>query len=159
MVVKINRSMFMMTFDADADYHTHLEGQETYLDKESGDLVYAVSDLESAAIYIGDAAVKECLESDFCNDHPEKYLKIPSMVHGEHHSVMQDFLASNWIADKVIIDYASSVYYSRKSIGYWLKNVDDQRAIDAYFAFREVGNLRLAEEFLRGNGVPDFVWT
>lgn len=69
------------------------------------------------------------------------------------------FLGSDWTQDKDKCDHASNVYYPRKSIGYWLKNVDDQGAIDAYFAFRQAEHIRLAEEYLRENRVSDFVWT
>lgn len=158
MAVKIERDIFIMTFTADANYHAHLEGQETFLDKRTGELEYAVSDRNRLAMEMGDDAVEDMLDSVYCNEHPEWYLEIPSMSHARHHSVLQDFLVSDWSTDQTIIDHATNVYYPRKSIGYWLKNVDDQAAVDAYFAFREVENLRIAENYLRENGVNDFEW-
>ena len=36
--------------------------------------------------------------------------------------------------------------------------VGDQGAVEAYYAFNKSENIRLAECFLRDNGVADFVW-
>lgn len=159
MVTRIDQSIFMMTFAADANYRADLEGQETYLDKETGELEYAITDRFQVEMNMGSDASDGMLDSYFCNSHPETYLEISSMSHGQHHSVMQNFLMSSWVADQARVDLVSNVYYPRKSISYWLKNVGDQSAIDAYFVFREEENVRLAEEFLRDNGVSDFEWT
>lgn len=160
MAIKIDKIFFMMTFSADADYYAELEGQQTYLRRASGSLVHTTSSIWKAVSLMGEAACEDLLEvTAMVKAHPKEYLEIESMGHGEHHSVLQDFLCSKWTTDQARLDYASSVYYPRKSIGYWLKNVGDQSAIDAYFAFKEIANLRLAEEYLRMNGVTDFVWT
>jgi hypothetical protein len=159
MYLKIDKSLFMMTFGADANYHAELEGQETYLNRADGSLVYTVSDPEKVAWEIGESAVEDLLENTtLIIENPEQYLKIPSMFHDEHHAVMQGFLSSKWIEDQAVRDEATNVYYPRKSIGYWIANVGNQSAIDAYFAYREAENLRLAEIFLGENGIFDYKW-
>jgi len=158
MVAKIDKDIFMMTFSSDANYHVDFEDMDNFLDKKTGTLKYGITNRDSLILLMGEEAVEDFTDSSFYNERPDRYLEIPGMSHGEHHSVMQNFLNSDWTDDQARIDHASNVYYPRKSIGYWLKNVGDQRAVDAYFAFREVDNLRLAEEFLRENGVADFEW-
>ena len=157
--IGINQVFFMQIFGADADFRPDLECQEVFLDRESGELVYTTSAPFMAEMQMGKSVVEELLEDTAqVKAHPEQYLKIESMGHGEHHSVMQDFLCSKWTTDQARFDNASNVYYSRKSIGCWIKNVGDQGAVDAYYAFNESEKIRLAEEFLRNNGVVDFVW-
>src|ERR1035437_37372 len=150
--IKIEQVFFMLTFGADANYRADLEDQETYLERESGDLVYTTSNPFMAESLMGAAAVEDLLEATaLVNANPEKYLEIESMGHGQHHSVLENFVCSKWTTEQARLDNASSVYYSRKSIGFWLKNVGDDGATDAYFAFKERDNVRLAEEFLRKN--------
>jgi|APMI01.1.fsa_nt_gi hypothetical protein len=159
MTLKINREMFLMTFAADADYHTNLEGQQTYLDRTSGLLLYTVTDSWRVAIEMGEEAMEDYLEStSLVRADPESYLLVPSMSHAEHHSVMRDFVASEWCPDSGRRHHASESYYSRKSIGYWLKNVCDDGAVEGYFSFRAVRSVQLAESFLLKNGVKDFRW-
>ena len=157
--IEINQVFFMQIFGADAGFRPDLECQKVFLDRESGELVDTISDPFMAEMQMGKDAVEELSEDTaYIKAHPEQYLEIESMGHGEHHSVMQDFLCSKWTTDQARFDNASNVYYPRKSIGYWIKNVGDQGAVDAYYAFNESEKIRLAEEFLRNNGVVDFVW-
>lgn len=157
--LKIDRIAFMMAFSADADFHVHLEGQVTFLDKCTGCLEYSVADRGRVAIEMGWDAVEDMSDADFFARRPEQYLEISGMPHGLHHQVLQEFLASDWVSEQKRRDHATNIYYSRRSIGYWLKSVGDQDAIDAYFLFKEHAYLRLAQEFLSENGVTDFEWT
>lgn len=159
MTIKIDQVVFMMTFAADAGFHAELEGHETYLQRSSGDLIDTLTDVDDVAMNYGESAVEDFRDgTELVNEHPERYLLIESMSHGEHHSVLQDFLETKWTKDQASRDHARDVYYPRKSIGFWLKNVGDQRAIDSYFAFKTEEHIRLAEKYLRENGVTDFKW-
>ncbi len=160
MAIKIDQCIFMMTFAADADYHANLEGQRTYLHRETGDLVTVAIDADRMAIEFGMAAVKGMLKNAAkVKKHPEEYFEIESMSHGDHHSLLQEFLSADWTSDHARRDHAYGTYAQRKSIGYWLKNVGDQDAIDAYLSFKQEEVVRIAEKFLRKNGVIDFVWS
>ena len=157
--VCIDRVDFMLKFGADSDYRADLEDQQAYLDRESGEIVNATTDLWKAEMLYGLSAIEDLAESSaLVKAHPDQYLEIESMSHGAHHRIMQNFLESDWTNDKERIERVCNVYYPRKSIGYWLKNVEDDKACDAYFAYRDAQITCLAEEFLRDNGVSDFVW-
>lgn len=159
MTLMIDRELFLMIFAADGDYHTNLEGQQTYLDRTSGRLLYTVTNAWRVAIEMGEEVMEDYLESaSLVRADPDRYLLVPSMSHAEHHSVMRAFLASEWCPDSGRRNHASESYYSRQSIGYWLKNVGDDGAVEGYFSFRTVRCVQLAESFLLKNGVQDFRW-
>lgn len=113
MTLMIDRELFLMTFAADGDYHTNLEGQQTYLDRSSGLLLYTVTNAWRVAIEMGEEVVEDYLEStSLVRADPDRYLLVPSMSHAEHHSVMREFLASEWCPDSGRRSHASESYYS-----------------------------------------------
>lgn len=157
--LRVDLALFLLTFAADRDYHANIEGQETYLDRSSGALIYTVTDPSIVAALIGEAAIADFLDNTaLVKANPDRYLLIPSMSHGEHHAVIQAFLDSDWTSDQQRRDHASGVYFPRKSLGYWVKNVGDEATLQAHDAFRSARHQQLAEDFLRKNGISNFEW-
>ncbi len=159
MTIEIEQWRFMQVFGADGDYNPDIEGEALYLSIKSGSLTYVALDPKLLALRYGEETVEENFTSlTFVEGNPDQFVEIPSMSHGQHHDVIQEFLASSWIPEASRRDRASDVYYPRKSIGCWLREVNDDEAIDAYFKFKDSAILQRAEAFLRANGVVDFVW-
>jgi hypothetical protein len=159
MTIKIDQAKFMVAFAADGDYHAEVGAIKTYLDRKNGALLTALADLASARVNFGDSAVEDFLENAADVERaPGRYLEVPPMSHGQHHEVIRAFLDSQWNHGQERRNHALNVYYPRRSIGCWLREVGDQETIDLYRAFKEEEELRLAEEFLRREGVVDFQW-
>ena len=149
----------MLIFGADWNYRPEFEGQQVFLDRSSGELVYTTIDLWKAEMLYGLSAIEDLVESStLVREHPEQYLEIDIMGHGAHHRILQNFLDSDWTNDNERAERVRNVYYPRKSIGCWLNEVKDDKACDDYFAYRDAEITWLAEEFLRDNGVNDFLW-
>ncbi|MFA6015699.1 MAG: hypothetical protein WC742_11595 [Gallionellaceae bacterium] len=157
--LKIDHTLFMLTFSADSDYHEECKFIETYLNKRSGEVMTIYTDRERAEnLYGKDAVVEFRKNKNKLRASPNNYLRIPSMDHGEHHDLLKEFLCTNWTEDEVARNHASNVYYSRRSIGFWLKNVGDDKAITAYMNYAAEAPEGSAERFLHENGIVDFVW-
>jgi hypothetical protein len=145
----INEDQFMMAFGLDADFHKPYE-YTSYLDLQTGEIVYVYVDDE-------DAKIDGMSQDDNKNQRmrvasaPTKFLGIPGLSHGQHHEILKDFIESPWTQDNDARQRARNAYF--KSIGGWLKTVGDDRAREAYFAFRDEEARRLGGEFLRKHGV------
>lgn len=132
---------------------------ETYLDKETGELLGVARDRDAVVAEMGTAVADDLVANEpLVRSNPDRFLLVDVMRHGHHHDVMQEFLESRWTASDEQRRHATGIYYPKKSIGCWLRDIDDDEAISTYFDFKEPANVRLAERFLRGNGVTDFVW-
>lgn len=159
MTIPIEQWRFLKTFGSDGDYDSYSQYEEVYLSVTSGELIDVAIDPTMIALNYGEEMAEEMLfNQTVVEAKPDKFLLIPSMSHGQQHDVIQDFLASNWTPDTSRKDQASGAYYQRRSIGFWLREVNDSQAIDAYFRFKEVAILQRAEAFLRANGITEFLW-
>lgn len=159
MTIKIDQMLFMLTFEADADYHANIEETETYLDRTTGIIFTTATDVDAVALIYGESAAVEMKQArQALLADPDRYLLIPSMSHSEHHAVLQNFLVSNWSDSQEARSNAAGQYYGRKSIGAWLKDVENDAAIRAYDLFRSDANQKLTETFFRKNGIVDYVW-
>ena len=86
---------------------------------------------------------------------PERYLEIPGLGHGEHHEILRQFLGSDWTDDETRLRRADAAY--SVSIGRWKTDVGDEGAVDAFHEYQEAQIARMAEGFLRENGIaPDW---
>ncbi|HZW11699.1 MAG TPA: hypothetical protein VFF81_00715 [Noviherbaspirillum sp.] len=72
--IKIDRTAFMKAFSADGEFHAHLEGQATFLDKGTGSLQDAVINRGRVAIEMGWDVVEDMPDADFFAQRPEEYL-------------------------------------------------------------------------------------
>ena len=146
----IDQSMFMLAFGRDVDYHD-LYSELTYLDRLTGDVIwlYEFDDDAYAAAGLSPEDNRETFERVLAE--PERYLRIPGLSHGDHHDILRRFLRSNWTDDDDRWRHAMAAY--SRSIGRWKRDVRDEGAVRAFHAYQEEGIDKLADEFLRENGV------
>lgn len=155
-VINVDFGVFMSRFAADADYHVEAQCSTTHLNKTTGEIIEVInaSGFDKARSLYGAAAVEDMRKNrKLLRRDADDFVKIPALSNRDHHEILQDFLRREWTADADRRNAASAAYFGRRSIGFWLRNVDDDMAIDAYFRFRDEAINRRAEEFLRDNGL------
>ena len=145
----IDRSLFMMAFGRDVDYHD-MAPQRTYLDRRTGDVVW-LYECDDAYGEVGIPAGENREGRERVAAEPERYLDIPGLDHGEHHEILRRFLRSGWTDDETRRRRADAAYTG--SIGRCKTDVGDEGAVHAFYASREEQIAELAEEFLRENGI------
>ena len=147
--ITIDHECFRLAFDRDVDYHDP-HPLSTYLNVDSGDIIYVYEDDEDACtlgITADDnRAMREGIEAA-----PEHYLEIPGLHHGDHHKILREFLDSDWTEDEETRSEARNMYFG--SIGGWKKSLDDKSIFESFCDFRDDKTKQLAVEFLRGNGI------
>ena len=146
----IDRELFAMAFGRDVDYHD-IGPQLIYLDRETGDIVWLYETDSDAEMEVGIPADENRRERLAIETDPDRYLEIPGLDHDDHHRLLRRFLRSDWTRDKARRRRAEDAY--RGSIGRWKRDVGDEDAVDAFYAFREAEIVAMAEEFLRENGI------
>ena len=152
--IPVDESMFIHAFERDVDFHDHFP-QSTYLDLETGEVVWIYEEDDDAEFETGiepeeNAALREQIDTS-----PERYLLIPGRDHAEHHDILREFLKSHWTDDNDLRLWTRDAYAG--SIGRWMKEVDDQEVINAYFGFRDRKIKELAEEFFKESGIQP-IW-
>jgi hypothetical protein len=147
--ITIDHECFRLAFDRDVDYHDP-HPLSTYLNVDSGDIIYVYEDDEDACtegITADDnRAMREGIEAA-----PEHYLEIPGLHHGDHHKILREFLDSDWTEDEETRSEARNMYFG--SIGGWKKSLDDKSIFESFCDFRDDKTKQLVVEFLRGNGI------
>ena len=91
----IDRSLFLMAFGRDVDYHDMVP-QRTWLDRSTGDVLWFYESDEDAFFEGGIPAEENREERERVEAEPERYLEIPGLDHGEHHGILREFLRSDW---------------------------------------------------------------
>ena len=150
----VDRELFAMAFGRDVDFHD-IGPQLIYLDRQSGDIVWLYVTDDEAYMEVGTPVDEHRQERLAVEADPERYLEIPGLDHDDHHRILRRFLWSDWTRDKDRRQRAEDAY--RGSIGKWKRDVRDEEAVDAFYAFREAEIVAMAEEFLRENGIEP-VW-
>ena len=151
--VPIDELMFIEAFQRDEDFEEY--PQNTYLDLETGEVAWVFVEDEDAEMYAGIDPEENAALRTQIDRHPERYLEIPGLDHGEHHAILRDFLNSNWTDDEELWSLAQNAYSG--SIGRWKEEVDNPDAVYAYYDFRDLRIKEMAEEFLRENDIQP-VW-
>ena len=146
----IDQAMFSMAFDRDVDFED-VYPISTYLDLESGDVVWIYENDDDAYMEAGISPEENRTTRDRVNALPNRYLEIPGLDHGDHHEILREFLDSDWTAD--LEDQARARIAYSGSIGGWKKSVNDDGIIHAFYAYRERKAQQFAEELLREHGV------
>lgn len=86
---------------------------------------------------------------------PDRYVEIPGLDHGDHHEFLERFLNSDWTDDDEIWRRARETYFG--SIDGWIKSMDDESIVHAFYDFRDRKTTGMAEAFLRSHGIePDW---
>ena len=150
----IDRDLFLMAFGRDVDYHD-IGPQLVYLDRKTGDIAWLYETDNDAYMEVGIPAKENRQEREAIEAEPERYLEIPGLDHDDHHRILRRFLMSDWTRDKARIRRAEDAY--RGSIGKWKRDVGDEDAVDAFYAYREAEIVAMGEEFLRENGIEP-IW-
>jgi hypothetical protein len=159
MPIRIERFKLVATIGADSDWHPLAMCSTAYLSTTSGAIVLAQSGYlaPSVGVEYGQDLLDEMFGGkEMIDENPEKYLRIPTMSHGDHHAVIRDFLESDWTINTELKDRIRDVDYPRKSIDAWLKEVRASAA-EKYFEYRSAATEACAEKFFRENGV-EFKW-
>ncbi len=146
----IDRELFMMAFGRDVEYHD-MALQRTWLDRRTGDVLWLYECDEDAYMEVGIPAEENREERERVEAEPERYLEIPGLDHGEHHGILRRFLRSDWSGDEARRRRADAAYSG--SIGRWKRDVADEGAVHAFRDFQEAQIAKLAEGFLRENGI------
>ena len=150
----IDPSLFTMAFGRDVDYHDMVP-QLTYLDRRTGDVIWAYEIDEDAYMETGIPAAENCEQRERVAAEPDRYLEIPGLDHDDHHRILKRFLRSDWTENEERRQKAFEAYFG--SIGGWKKSVNDEGAIHAFYDYQDTQITELAEEFLAENGiVPDW---
>lgn len=140
--------MFLMAFSRDVDFHDNCP-QSTYLDLLTGDVVWLYDNDHDAHMEAGLAPEENHADRERVASDPDRYLAIPGLDHGDHHDILNRFLRSERTRDESLRQRAGQVYSG--SIGRWKRDVGNDEAVHAFYAFREEEIDKLAEEFLTGS--------
>lgn len=148
--VTVEKGLLLMAFGRDVDYHDTVP-QLIYLDRHTGDIVWLYGSDDDAYMETG-LPVEENREGrEAVAAEPDRYLEIPGLDHEDHHRMLRLFLRSRWTDDKERLQRAEDAYTG--SIGRWKRDVEDEDAIHAFYAYREAQIEVMAAEFLRENGM------
>ena len=150
----IDKALFTMAFGRDVDFHDTYP-QVVYLDRKTGDVIWIYGSDHDAEMEAGISPDENRQEREAVDAAPERYLEIPGLDHTDHHRILQRFLRSDWTRDDERWERAQGAY--RGSIGKWKRDVRDEDAVHAFYAFREAEVEAMAEEFLRENGIEP-IW-
>lgn len=141
---------FIEAFGRDVDYDGLCE-QSTYLDIETGEMIWIYEDNEDAEFTYGVPKEENMANKNRVEGDPERYLEVKGLDHGEHHDILLEFLDSYWTEDEELRRKAKEAYSG--SIGGWKDAVHDDDALYSYYDFRDRKIEAMADEFLRKNGI------
>jgi len=146
----IDECLFLMAYGRDVDFHDAYP-QSVQLDLETGDLLWLYDDDEHAQMEAGMPPEENAARRQLVATSPDRYLRIPGLGHGDHHVILQEFVDTTWTDDEVAQRRARQAYFG--SIGGWIQAVDDDKAIQAYYEFREQEIESKAQQFLHEHGI------
>ncbi len=96
--LSIDQGLFVMAFECDADYDVEWS-LNAYLDLDTGTVEWVYDEDEDAEMY-GLGAADNRTQRERVETEPDRFLLIPGLSHSEHHEILQEFLASDWIDDE-----------------------------------------------------------
>jgi len=138
---------FLIAFKRDVNFHDHYP-MNTYLDFESGFIMYIYkNDIDA----FNDAGISmKSNESDRIriDKNPDRYLLIPGLSHGEHHSLLKKYLDST-ITDEEEGSEVATKYIG--SIGAWKEAVGEDE-FNNYVSFRDREIKIFAKQFIEDHG-------
>jgi len=139
----IDQDQFKLAFGRDVDFHDPYP-ISTYLDRVTGNIDWVWKNDEDAE---GEGIPAEDNQK-LCEQikaTPNRYLELPGLSHGDHHTILKEFLATECPED------SQGDYFS--SIGGWIKSQEDERIVASYYDFRYRKILQRGETFLQQHGV------
>ncbi len=146
----IDWGVFKTAFDRDADFHDPYP-QSICLDRQTGEIILFFENDNHAWMEAGIPAEENRAARQQVESMPDRFLEIPGLSHGAHHQILKEFLDSDWTDDEELRQKSRGAYF--RSIGGWMRNMDDQSIIYKSFEFRDQRLAELQEEFLRSHGI------
>ena len=125
--------------------------QLTYVDRDTGDVLWVYENDEEAWDEANMPAEENREIWERVMADRARYLEIDALDYTDQRDILIRFLRSNWTDDELRWERASAAWSG--AIGRWKRDVRDEEAVRAYFAFQEQEVLEMAEEFLRENGI------
>lgn len=152
--LEIILDFFKLAFDRDEDFHDAYP-QTAFMDRNTGEILWVYENDDEAEFDGGISSEDNRERRQQIASDKDKYIEIPGRSHGEQHSILKEFLDSDWTDNLNNKNYAKDCYF--KSIGGWKEKVDEQDVIHAYQTYKHNKLKELAEEYLRSNGI-DPIW-
>lgn len=149
-LLAIDKTRFGHAFGRDVEFHNACR-QSAYLDRASGEIFWVYEEDEHAYMEAGISPKENAEDRQRFAGDPDQYLEIPGLDHGDHHEILQEFLASDWTEDAEAKSRARCAYST--SIGGWKKAVADESIVYAFYEFRVRRIEQTAEAFLREHAI------
>src|SRR6266542_3821534 len=150
----VDKILFLEAFGRGVPFHDDM-AQSTYLDLETGELIWFYDDDDEAHMEAGIPVEENRSLREQVASASDRYLEIPGLDHGEHHEILREFLASDAIEDPALKAHAPEAYSG--SIGGWKRAVPDEAIVHRFYQFCDDAVLVRAEAFLQGHGMH-VVW-
>ena len=150
----VDKILFLEAFGRDVPFHDAIP-QSTYLDLETGELIWFYDDDDEAYMEAGIPAEENQALRELVASASARYLEIPGLDHSEHHEILREFLASDSIDDPALRAQAQEAYSG--SIGGWKQAVADKGIVHQCYQFCDDAVRARAEAFLLEHGVQ-VVW-
>ena len=158
--ISADEPLFRMAFEQDIPYHD-IDEQDipdpdiednAFLDLRTGDVYWIADSDKDAATGWGIPENENRAMRLKIMAEPDRYPNIPGLSHGEHHDILEDFLASDWIKDENMKDFANASY--TRNIWRWIEKVKDYEGIlENYESFKQNEINRRIRDFFRGYGI------
>src|SRR6266542_6395704 len=150
----VDKILFLEAFGRDVPFHDAM-AQSTYLDLETGELIWFYDDDDEAHMEAGIPVEENRSLREQVASAADRYLEIPGLDHSEHHEILREFLASDSIEDPALRAEAQEAYSG--SIGGWKQAVTDEGIVHQFYQFCDDAVRARAEAFLQEHGVR-VVW-
>lgn len=148
--LNIDTYPFMLAFEHSNDYETGDTKRTTYLDRDTGELLWVYAEDRDATFYEGLAPEDNAELRAHIAAAPKRYLEIRGLTHDDHHDLLHAFLESDWTDDDDMRLIAHLAYYG--SIGEWRHQVGEE-IYAAFEAYRIDVIQGLAERWLVKNRI------
>jgi hypothetical protein len=114
--VVIDQTEFLMGFGRDSTFVDEVP-QTQWLDLETAEITWLYDDDEEAELIGGIPPEENARGRETIEAAPDRFLEIEPLDHGDHHAILQEFLASDWTRDPDTRRAAQEAYFG--SIGAW----------------------------------------
>ena len=143
--LNIDTYPFMLAFERSDGYEIADSPRITFLDRETGELVWAYKWNCERTVYEGARPEDSSGLREQIAARPERYLEIRGLTHDDHHEMLRTFLQTTWTDDDDLRDMAYVAYTG--TIGEWRYRVGEE--IYALFEFYRMDVIQaLAERWL-----------
>src|SRR6266702_2634456 len=142
----VDKILFLEAFGRDVPFRGAI-AQSTYLDLETGELIWFYDDDDEAYMEAGIPVEENRSLRELVASESARYLEILGLGHSEHHEILREFLASDAIEDPTLRTQAREAYFG--SIGGWKRAVADDGFVHQFYRFCDDAVRARAEAFLQ----------